>query len=160
MAGSTLLQNLLPVKGLDAVANAFASTVYSDIVNMTNWDSVLFILHKGVGTTGTSTLTVEACDDVSASNTTAVPFYYKTFITSSSDVGSVLTRATTTGFLTTAGSSQLYGVEVRGQDLASTGYQYVRLKCVESVASAVLGGIIIIMGNPRFPQDVAATVIA
>lgn len=157
---STMLQNLHPVKGLDAVADAFATTVYSDVVNMKNWESVMFILHKGVGATGTSTLTVQACDDVVPTNRSAVPFYYKTFLTSNSDVSAALTRATASGFLTTAGSSQIYAVEVRGQDLASTGYQYVQLKCVESVDSEVLGGILIIMGNPKNPQDIPATVIA
>ncbi len=156
----TMLQRITPVKGLDAAADAFASTVYSDVVSMDEHNSVMFILHKGVGTTGTSTLTVQACDDVVPTNRTAVPFFYKTFITGGSDVGSALTRATAAGFTTTAGSSQLYAIEVRDQDLASTGYGYVQLKCLEVSAVAVLGGIIILMGEPKHAKDIAATVIA
>ena len=93
----TMLQNFHPVKGLDAVADAFSGTVSSDVVNMENWGSVIFILHKGVGTTGTSTLTVEACDDVTPTNTTAVPFFYKT-LAASDDVASAITRGAAAGF--------------------------------------------------------------
>lgn len=156
---STMLQNLHPVQGIAPVADALSATVYTDVVNMKNWDSVMFIIQKGVGTTGTSTITVQACDDTTPSNRTAVPFFYKVFTTSSSDVGGVLTRATASGFATTAGSAHLYAIEVRQGDLASTGYSYVQLKAVEVVDDPVLAGILIIMGNAQSPQDVAASVI-
>ena len=145
-----LLEQLHFVKGLDAVADAFAATVASDVVNTSLYDSVIFLLHKGVGTTGTSTLTVEACDDVVPTTTSAVPFWYKAV--TSGDTEGTLTAATASGFVTTAGSSQLYPVEVNTAQLAASGYKYVRLKAVESVDSAVLGGIICIMGKPRYPQ--------
>jgi hypothetical protein len=51
-----------------------------------------------------------------------------------------VTRAASTGFVYTAGSSKIILVEVRADQLASTGYRYVRLKAVESVNSPVLGG--------------------
>ena len=152
-----LLQNVHIMKGLDAVADAFASTVYSDIYNMGDYHTIVFILHKGVGTTGTSTLTVQVCDDISASTTTDVPFRYKAI--TSGDTEGALTTATATGFVTTAGSSQLYAVEVDSSELGDTGYQYVRLACVESVASAVLGGIIAIAYGNRYAQDIPATAI-
>jgi hypothetical protein len=62
------------VKGLDAVANAFAGTVYSDVVHMAEYSVARFIVHKGVGTTGTATLTVEACDNANGTNPVAIPF--------------------------------------------------------------------------------------
>lgn len=147
----TLLQNLHFVKGLDPVADAFSGTVASDVVNMSAYGSCLFIIHKGVGTTGTSTITVEACDDVVPTTTSAVPFFYKTI--TSGDTDSVLTKATTSGFTLTAGSSQIYLIEVRDRDLASSGYKYVRLKAVESVDAAVLAGITIALGEPRNRAD-------
>jgi len=154
----TLLQNLHAIKGIDAVADAFAGTVSSDVVRADNYESILFVVHKGVGTTGTSTITVEACDDVVPTTTAAVPFFYRTV--TSGDVPSALTKATTSGFTTTAGSSQLYLVEVRVGDLASTGYNFVRLKATEVVDAAVLGGILILAGNPRNAQPIPATAIS
>jgi len=145
------------VKGLDPVADAFAGTKYSDIVSMRNYGTCEFIIYKGVGTTGTSTITVEACDDVSASTTAAVAFRYQA-ITSGDTPGSI-TEATTAGFTTTAGSSQLYRVWVDASELASEGYEFVRLKAVEVANDPVLGGILINLSEPRHDAEVPATAI-
>lgn len=152
-----LLQNLHFVKGLDPVADAFAGTVASDVVDVSNHGGALFLIYKGVGTTGTSTITVEACDDVTPSNTTAVPFYYKAI--TSNDVQGAMTSAAAAGFTTTAGSSQIYAVSVDSQELASAGYKYVRLKAVEVVDSPVLGGIAIALYQPRFGGSATNTAI-
>jgi len=145
------------VKGLDPVANAFAGTVYSDIVSMSNHNIVQFVIYKGVGATGTSTITVEACDNVSASNVAAVPFRYQKI--STGDTAGADTAATTAGFATTAGSSQLYIITAEAEALAASGYEFIRLKAVEVVASAVLGGILIIQDEPRENRPVQSTTI-
>lgn len=145
------------VKGLDPVADAFAGTTGSDIVDITGHQSATFIIYKGVGATGTSTVTVEACDDVTPSNTTAVPFYYRAI--TPNDTNGAMTAATTAGFATTAGSSQVYVIEVDQAELASVGYKYVRLKMVEGVDSPVLGGILIVLNNPRFGNSTTNSVI-
>ena len=154
---SNFLQYFHAVKGLDPVADAFAATKYSDVVNMGDYANATFIIYKGVGATGTSTITVNACDDVSASNETAIPFRYKAI--TATDVEGALTAATTAGFVTTAGSSQLYLIEIDSEELGDTGYQYARLSAVEVVDSPVLGGILILMGGNRYAQDVPATAV-
>lgn len=126
-------------KGLDPVADAFTGTVYSDIVECLG-AGVLFVIYKGVGATGTSTITVEACDDTTPTNSTAVAFRYRTCTTG--DTWGSWTEATTTGFTTTAGSSQLYQIVVPAAELASEGYGYARLAAVEVVDNPVLGGIL------------------
>ncbi len=152
-----LLQTAHWIKGLDPVADAFAGTVNTDIVNANDYHTIVFEIYKGVGATGTSTITVEACDDVSASNTTAIPFRYKAI--TSGDTEGALTVAAAAGFATTAGSSQIYLIEVDTQELGDTGYQYVRLTAVEVVDDPVLGGISIIGYGGRYSQDVPATAI-
>ncbi len=67
-----LMERLHLIKGLDPVADAFAATVSSDVVDMSEFSRVLFVVHVGVGATGTSTFTVEACDDIVPTNTTAI----------------------------------------------------------------------------------------
>ncbi len=150
---SNPLEQIHFVKGLDPVADAFDGTVYSDIVEVQG-AGAFFILYKGVGATGTSTLTVEACDDISASNTSAVVFNYRTCTTG--DTWGDATAATTAGFATTAGSSEMYLVEVDAAALASSGYGYARLKAVEVANDPVLGGILAgIYGLRYAPQPVS-----
>lgn len=142
------------VKGLDPVANAFSGTVGSDVINVSHFHKLFFLVLKGVGTTGTTTITVSACDDVVPTTETAVAFRYQKATT---DVPGTWTEAATTGFATTAGSSDLYIVEVDMKAIASTGFGYCRLKMVELVASAVVGAVVI-FGVPRFaPSSVAVT---
>tara|TARA_R100000750_G_scaffold23265_1_gene15181 strand:+ start:3914 stop:4375 length:462 start_codon:yes stop_codon:yes gene_type:complete len=145
------------VKGLDPVADAFAGTVSTDVVSLKNHETVEFYIYKGVGATGTSTITVEACDDTTPTTTSAVAFRYQTVVTD--DTHSAMTEATVAGFATVAGSSQLYKVSVDASALAVSGYEYVRLKAVEVVDSPVLGGIMIALLTPRFDQAVQASVI-
>jgi len=146
---------LQPVKVLDPVANAFASTPTTDIINMENIIEGAFIVYKGVGTTGTSVITVEACDDVSATHTTAIAFEYQANTTG--DTYGAITAATSAGFTTTAGSSQIYVIYVNAARLAASGYGYVRLKAVEATAAAVLGGILFVPLKVRNDQDIPAS---
>lgn len=138
--------------GKNPVSDAFAGTVTSDVVNMKNFHSCHFLVYWGVGTTGTFTITVEASDDVSGTNVTAIPYKYRV-ITGAIDAGDThgaLTDATSTGFTTTAGSHQCVIVDVDAEELGDTGYNYIRLKTVEVVDAAVLGGILILQGRPRY----------
>jgi hypothetical protein len=152
-----LLNNLHFIKGLDPVADAFSGTATSDVVSMANHQSAIFLVYKGVGTTGTSTITVEACDDVVPTNTTAIPFYSKSI--TSTDVQGALTARAAAGFATTAGSSQIYVIQVAAEAVAAAGYHFVRLKAVEVVDSPVLGGIAIALAGPRFGGSTTSTEI-
>lgn len=140
--------------GRSPVADAFATTTgTSDVVNMKNFHSVTFLVFWGVGTTGTVKIQVEACDNTTPSNTTAIPFRYRV-ITGGLDAGDTagaITVATASdGYTTTAGSHQIVVVEADASELADTGYGYVRCKCTEVVDSALLGGVLILQGKPRF----------
>lgn len=138
------------VKGIDPVADAFSGTVATDIVEALGHE-VVFLIYKGVGATGTSTVTVLACDDTTPTNTSAVAFRYRTCTTG--DTWGNWTAATTTGFTTTAGSSQLYEIRVDPADLGAVGYGYVKLQAVEVVDSAVLGGILIGVAGLRYREQ-------
>lgn len=141
------------VKGLDPVADAFSGTVYSDIIEV-GGEGIAFLIYKGVGTTGTSVITVQACDDVGASNSSAVVFWYKQIATTDSG----WTAATTAGFTTTAGSSDMYLIAAPKDVFASTGYKYARLKAVESVNDPVLGGIVAVVYGLRYSPQPASLI--
>ena len=146
------------ISGLDPVANAFAGTVYSNVVSMRNYKTCEFIIFKGVGTTGTSTITVQACSNTTPDARSAVAFRYQ--ICTTKDTWGDMTECANTGFTTTAGSAQLYRIFVDASVLAEVGYEFVQLKCVESAAVAVLGGILIQLHEPRFEKEVPVTAIA
>jgi len=129
------------------VANAFAGTVSGQCVNLGLYERALFQIIKGVGATGTTLVTVEACSDNAGNNPTAIPFTYRR--QSANSVNGSIVQATSAGFTTTAGSNELYDIEVKASDTPD-GKPYVRVKCVEQVASAVAGAIMCILGNPRY----------
>ncbi|MCO4819792.1 MAG: hypothetical protein KC517_09220 [Bacteroidetes bacterium] len=145
------------VKGIDPIADAFAGTVYTDIFSMRNHKTAEVLVYVGVGATGTSTITVEASDDVSGTTTSAIPFYYQEVL--SGDTHGTLTQATTAGFTTTAGSSKIVKLYINASDIGATGYEFCRVKFVEVVNSAVLGGVLIQLLDARFESSVQATAI-
>jgi len=151
--------NLIPkiVKGLDPVADAFAGTVTSDVFSMKNHKLAVAVISKGTGATGTSTITVLACDDVTPSTTSAIPFKYQAI--TSGDTPGAITNATTAGFATTAGSSQRYLVYIDASDLASSGYGYCQINAVEVVDSPVLGGIDILLFEGKEQSEIPVTAI-
>jgi hypothetical protein len=157
MSRQILTQKGHVVQGLAPVADAFAGTVYSDVFNMKNYHGCTFLVYKGVGTTGTSTITVSACDDTTPTTRTAIPFRYRAMTTS--DTWGEVTVATTSGFTTTAGSNHMYEIIVDGDELGDTGYGYVELKLVEVVNDPVLGGILWIGHEPKQCQNIPATVL-
>lgn len=147
------------VKGLDPVADAFAGTVYSDVINMKDHKMCTFLVYCGVatGATKNGVLTVQACDDTTPSNTSAIPFRYQAI--TSGDTPGAITAATTTGFAMTAGSSQLYAIYVNASDLASSGYGYVRLKQVEDSNDPVVAAVVAILSEGKYEQEVPNTAI-
>jgi len=153
-----MLESLRFAQGLPPVADYGAGGVSSDIVDLKGHNKCAFIIQKGVGTTGTGVLTIEASDDTSASNTTAIPYRYREI--TAADVNGTLTEAAAAGYTVTAGSNIMVIVEVDAVEVEKAGYRYVRLTMTESVNAAVLAGILVILGEPRYSAaDADATVV-
>lgn len=129
------------------VADAFAGTLNTDIVNVQG-HGVKFTIGKGAGATGTSTITVSACDDTTPSNTTDVIFWYRAMTTLGT--WGAWTAATATGFTTTAGANQMYEVYAPGDVLGATGYGYARLNAVEVANDPVTGYVVAEVINTRY----------
>ena len=85
-------EHLIP--GIYPVADAFAGTAATDIVECMSAVGVVFDIVKGVGTTGTSTITVLACDDTTPSNSTAVAFMYRASTTPDFSLANLATSST------------------------------------------------------------------
>jgi hypothetical protein len=145
------------VKGIDPVADAMDTTQYTDVVKMAGHSVCRFIVYKGVGATGTATVTIEACDNANGDNPVAVPFSYQAYA-GADDVPAAVVKAAAAGFALTAGSSQLYDCQVDSQVLS--GKAWVRMKFAEVVNSPVLAGVMIELINARYATEIPDTAIA
>ena len=142
---------------LTAHEDIFNGTPTSDIVNMDGWTECLWLIDKSAGGTGTAVITVESCDDTSATTATAVAFDYQA-MTSGNTWGS-RTAAAAGGFTTTAGANQGYKVWIRADELSGTD-KFVRLKATESANDPVDGAIVTVLLGPKYPQDPPAAAIS
>jgi hypothetical protein len=144
------------------LADQFDTAIASDIVCMSKYNKCYFLYYWGTnaGTAGTETLTVIPCDDATPTNTTtAIPFNYK--VITQPDTNAAWVYAST--YATAAVVSGLVVIEVNAEDLPTVSgvkYEYVKLQSTELVNGAKLGGIIIIMDEPRYAEDVTDTVTA
>jgi hypothetical protein len=150
--GATLGQEIHWIKGIDPVADGFSGTVYTDVFEAAGLGA-MFLVYVGVNTggTGSSTLTVQACSNTTPSARTALPFYYRTSTTG--DTWGDWTAATTSGFATTAGSSQMYEIRVPADVIATSGYKYVQLKAVEAVDDPVVVSVLCGVYGLRFAEQ-------
>lgn len=139
MGAGLLIERLQFIKGIDPIADAHAGGVYSDIYDMSEFSRILFSVYRGVATGGTAapTYTVEASDDISGSNVSAIPFHYR-------KDGAAVALAASTGVQAGAGSSKIDLIEVREDALAASGYRYIRLKIAETVNDPVVSGVMAI----------------
>lgn len=144
------------------LADQFDSGIKSDVVCMEKYNKAYFLIYWGVTTGGTITLTltVVPCDDASMSaTTTAIPFRSKRITTPDTNTA----WAASSSLLTTAGVSQLYVIEVNAEDLpvvSGVKYEYCYLNIAETTNDPALGGIIVIMDEPRYAQDTSELVTA
>lgn len=146
-------EQVKPVKGLSPSADLYNGDPATDIFNMENYDKICFVLHQadGGGTTGKATITVEACDDVSATHKSAIAFKYRKMTTGASDVMGAVTAATASGFTTTANEDTVYFIEVSAADLPS-GYPFVRMQLTESVNDPVSGSVLAYLMGARYKE--------
>jgi len=159
MSKSRFAQGVHFVNAVASPATAddlFNTNLYSDVVNLSNYDKVTWVLSKNAGATGTATITVSSCDNVTPSTEVAIPFAY--WVCTSGDTFGDMQEATASGFATTAGTNQVYVIEVNASELSGTN-KYIRLVGTELVNSPVTGGLTCILSGPRFTSEVPVTAI-
>lgn len=146
------------VNALVPAAGAFSGTVSTIPINMNKWGHCSFLVQCGAGAVGTARITVEACSDTVPTTTVAIPFYYQECI-SGDTFGAIQKTPDNTGFITSAANNKVYKVEVDDEMLASTGYNYVRLKSVEQTVGAITGGILAVLKEGRIQSEIPDSAI-
>lgn len=127
---------------LTPVADALSGTATTAEFDLSKFGKLFFVIQKGAGGTGTSTITLIGSDDASPPNSGAVPFKYREVLTG--DLQGEIKQATATGFTLTAGANQVYVIEADPAEFGKDGYRTVHLQAVEVVDGAVLAGILAI----------------
>ena len=136
--------------GLVPEADRFDGGASTDIVECRSAAGVFAIIFEGDSTGGTTTgtVTVDACDDVTPTNTTAIPFYYRSSTTF--DTWGAWTAATATGFVMPTGDNQMHQIWIPAANLAATGYGYVRVTVAETVNDPVDACILLAVVQQRY----------
>lgn len=153
------------VSGLYPVADAFASAMTTDYVSLVNYRRATFVIHTGTATGGTAdgVVTVLAATSAAGAGAGGVPFKYRVCASSTTvDTWGALTDASASGFSMTAGSNYLYIVTVTAEDVEAVdpGNMFVALKVTEVTNDPVVAGVLIFLGEPRYPQSIPLTAIA
>jgi hypothetical protein len=146
------------VQGMPPVADFGNGTVYSDVINCKGAAQISFIVIRGVAAGAeTQTITVQACDDTTPNNTSAIPFVHRQI--NGSDVEAAQAAATTAGYLSTAATNAIDIIDVDVNALGKSGYGYCRLKLAEVADYAVLGGILVALSILKDAGDQKASFI-
>lgn len=165
MAQQDFLASHHIVNGLYPVADAFATSMTTDYVSLANYRKATFVIHTGVATGGTANgvITVLAASDVAGTGAGAVAFKYRRCASSTTvDTWGALTDVAATGLVMTVGSNQMYEVEVTAAAVegADPGNPFVALKVTEDSNDPVVAGVIVILSEPRYGNQVPVTAIA
>jgi hypothetical protein len=147
-----ILDQLHWTSGLVPEADRFAGGVTTVVVECRSAVGVLFIIFRGDSTGGTATgvVTVNACDDVAPTTTTAVPFWYRSSTTF--DTWGAWTHVAATGFTMPTGDDQMHQVFVEASELAENGYGYAQMAISEPVNDPVDAAVLIAVIQQRYQQ--------
>lgn len=145
------------VQALAPDADVFSGTVNTDVISMSKYSKVRFVVQIGTVSTGQTLIKLQACDDFTPSNTSVIAARYR--VASSGDSFGAWTTLTTSGYTTLAASNQMIEIEVTAQELPE-GYPNVRLNCVEATNDPIDGGVLAICTQARYPADPGLTAIA
>ena len=166
---NVLSEKLKIVNVIDPVATACA-TGTSDIINLENYKKCTFIVATGASVGNSdSDITIYA-GNANDSCSQVITFKYRTQIAAAtpdpgSDVSSALTAVTVaaTGFAMTASKKGgVYIIEVDAAVVAAAGtnFDHVALHFgAHTGAGAVVGCVLALLSEPRYPQDILATAI-
>lgn len=158
--------HVVPV--LYPVADAFAGGVTGDVIAMRHYGRVTFLVFTGaIEDAGISNLvTIEACDDVTPSNTVAMAFRSRVQLSSTTvDAWGALTARAATGnnfALANPVANAVWMCEVTADEIeaAAAGYGFVRIKIAETANKTITACAIAILSEPRYPQAIPLGAIA
>lgn len=146
-----ILDALHIIGGLRPDADALAGTAATDIFEVSGEGAFAILWVGAIDGATSQTITAVACDDTSASSTSAVAFRYK--YSTTFDTWSAWAEATTAGITTSATADNIYLLFVPAAELASTGYKYIKFQSVEGANQPADAMILCGVVNPRYQEQ-------
>lgn len=147
-----LSERIKIVKGLAPAADRFNTDPATDVISLKNAERATFLIIHAGGTTGKATITVEECDNVTPSNSTAIAFKYRRMTTGASDTMGAISTATAAGIDTVAAEDTIIEVSVEAADL-SDGYPFVRVVLTEAADDPVNACVVGLLDGVRYQGD-------
>lgn len=142
--------NLLPPHDADTVATP-------EVFSMKNYARANIILQLGV-TGAATTVTVEACDNFTPSNATAIPFAVYKEETAAGDTLATREEIAAAGFATSTNDNVMYVIDVAASSLPD-GRPNLQLKVSDPAAATFVSAVAILTGA-RYAEDPTGTAIA
>jgi hypothetical protein len=165
MASAKYLQRNSGINALEPKADRFATAGETDVIRATGCEAIYFAVLLGAAADNTNTITVLACDNVTPTTETAIPFMYR--LVSTAGTYGAVTAATTSGIAIDGdlAANQYYEIEVDPSDVEAAnshaGNQFVRCTVTEGgTATAQLGAIYCLRMGEHNAHDVPASAIA
>ncbi len=137
-------------------ADITTNATNTDIVGLKEYNHATFLVQTGTNSVG-CTLTVQECDDVTPSNSTAIAFNYREMATV--DTWGSLTASASTGVtIAAADDNHMFAIEVDADELTD-GYPYVRV-CLSAPASGNnYYSAVAIMSEPRHGLEIPVSAV-
>ena len=150
-----ILDQLHWTSGLVPAADCFAGGTATDVVECRSAAGVLGIIFEGDSTGGTTTgtVTVDACDDVVPTTTTAVTGWFYRSSTTFDTWGAWTAVASAAGFVMPTGDNQMHQIWIPASILAEQGYGYCRIAVAETVNDPVVACILLAVVQTRYQVD-------
>ena len=127
-----------------------------DVFSMKDYRHVDLVVQQGVIAAAT-TLTIEECDDVTPSDSTAIAFNIYKEETGSGDTLGAKTAVTASGVALTTTNNTFYVATVDAEDLTA-GYPYLRGRLSDPGASAI-ASMLAILSDARYAKEQSPTQI-
>lgn len=146
------------LQGLVPVADCFAGGVATDIISLANYNRALFTIITGAieDANISNIVTVDACDDTTPSNTTAMAFYHRSQQWSATvDTWSAWTAATSSGYNFTSNNAVANAVHqitftASEVEAAQAGYEFARVSIAETANKTITATVFVQLFEPRY----------
>jgi len=148
----THIVHACPTAVVAAAEDVFGGNIASDVINMENAKSCVFIITLGGGT-GSATVQIVASDAATPANTTAISFNYKQITVPDTQGATTEAKSVVCG----AASDTIFVIEASAAKLAEAGYGYIYLEAAEKVAFPKDGAIMAFLMGLRSAEDVTPT---
>jgi len=121
----------------------------TEVMSLKNADGAVFIIPITQGATGTASVFICACDDVTPTTTVAVSFRYAKI--QAPDTIEAVGEATS--YSCSFEDSCVYVFEVDASKVVEQGYEFVQLHATETAAAAVEGHVVGFLTGLRYKED-------